>query len=316
MSAMNGRVASHAAGASGDAVEQLAELGILVRPNGPAEQRVGCPRCDRGARDDALGINIETGVYHCFRCGWSGRAGASETRSAAPTLRLDDPHRAERVRERLRAVWEASVPLEDGQARPVRAYLTARGLKAILEAPPACLRAHPALAYFDTTTRRELATWPAMLALFFDRRGEPCTVHATYLRHDGSGKAPVGSPKKILGIAARGATRGGAIRLNAPAAGRLGVAEGIESALSLHLIRGIPVWSSYCAGNLEALSLPAGLLELEIGVDVDADGKGERSARRLASRALGEQPSLRVRLIMPDGEGPRDLNDELRSSVR
>lgn len=294
----------------------LAELGIVVQPRGPREQRVPCPRCDHGSRDDALGVNIETGLYHCFRCGWSGRADSGETRSASSVARLDDPRRAERVRERLHEVWKASVPLTDGSAWPVRQYLALRGLQAILSAPPACLRAHASLKYFDTAARRELGAWPAMLALFSDRRGEPCTVHATYLRHDGSGKAPVGSPKKILGIAARGATRGGAIRLHAPEGGRLGVAEGIESALSLHLIRGIPVWSSYCAGNLEALALPCGLGELEIGVDVDEDGKGERSAQRLALRALREQPGLRVRLIVPEGEGPRDLNDELRSRAR
>lgn len=294
----------------------FSELGIATRPNGPAEQRVACPRCDRGRADDALGVNIESGLYHCFRCGWSGRAGTGETHSTGSVVRLDDPRRAERVCERLREVWKASVPITDVSARPVREYLASRGLQTILSAPPTCLRAHASLKYFDTAARRELGTWPAMLALFSDRRGEPCTVHATYLRHDGGGKAPVGSPKKILGIAKRGATRGGAVRLHELEGGRLGLAEGIESALSLHLIRRVPVWSAFCADNLAAVRLPASLTELEIGVDVDGNGTGERAARALASRILEERPSIRVRLIIPEGDGPRDLNDELRSRVR
>jgi putative DNA primase/helicase len=301
-----------------EAVRCLAELGVPVRGNGPAEQRVACPRCDHGARDDALGVNIETGVYHCFRCGWSGRAGASqraragETRSASPAPRACDPDRSERIRRRLRQVWSSGVALKSDLARPVRQYLEGRGLREILRAPPAVLRAHPRLAYFDTTTHREVGAWPAMLALFCDRKGAPVTVHATYLRTDGSGKAPVASPKKILGSPAHGATRGGAIRLHEIEGGRLGIAEGIESALSLHLIRSIPVWSSYCADNLAAVQLPPAITELEIGVDVDESGKGERAARALASRILTERPFVRVRLITPDGEGPRDLNDEIR----
>ncbi len=296
-----------------ETIRSLAELGVHIRSTAAAEQRVACPRCDRGARDDALGVNVQTGLYHCFRCGWSGRAGTGESRSAIVIRHVDDAERAERVRRRLREVWESSVPLASDLARPVRQYLEVRGLREVLASPPAALRAHPRLAYFDTAARRELGAWPALLALFCDRSGAPLTIHATYVRADGSGKAPVGAPKKILGSPTRGATRGGAIRLHDLENGRLGIAEGIESALSLHLIRRIPVLASYCADNLAAVRLPPALTELEIGVDIDASGTGERVARALASRILAERPRVRVRLITPDGEGPRDLNDEIRS---
>lgn len=290
---------------------KLLELGVAVDANGPAEQRVPCPRCDRGPRDDAMGANIETGVLHCFRCGWSGRAGSGDTHAGGGIVRIDDPRRAERVRKRLRDIWHTTVPLGEEAARAVQTYLHARGLGQVLLSPPAVLRAHPALAYFDTTGR-ELGKWPAMVALFANRDGDRCTVHATYLRADGSAKAPVANPKKVLGVPARGATKGGAIRLYQPQVGRLGIAEGIESALSLGLIRRIPVWSSYCADNLVTVRLPPRLRELEIGVDVDDNHKGEAAARALAARVLRNRPGLTVRLIMPDGDGPRDLNDELQ----
>lgn len=295
-------------------MSDLATLGITVRPRGPVEQRVPCPRCGdgHGAHDDALGVNVDTGVYHCFRCGWKGCASTNTASSVSPPVRIDDPAIAERKRERLRTTWRETVPLYHPKARPHRQYLEVRGLVQTLSAPPGVLRAHPALPYYDTATQRELGKHPALVALFADSNGEGVTLHATYLRADGRGKAPVSVPKKILGVPVRGATKGGAIRLYKPEDGRLGVAEGIESALSLRLIRKIPVWSSYCADNLTRICLPR-LRELEIGVDVDETGLGEAKARALAARVLREQPALRVLLVMPEGRGPRDLNDELRA---
>jgi hypothetical protein len=44
----------------------LAAVGIIANPRGMAEQRVPCPHCDRGKRDDALGVNVETGGRTMF----------------------------------------------------------------------------------------------------------------------------------------------------------------------------------------------------------------------------------------------------------
>jgi len=290
----------------------LHDLGIPYRLDGPIEQRLPCPRCDRGPRDDALGVNIETGAFHCFRCGWSGRAATGETRAPQPIMRADDPTRAKRVLARLRSTWKASCALDQRGAAPVRRYLEVRGLASILADTPQALRAHPGLAYFDGF--RERGLFPAMLALLSDRNGDGISLHATYLQPDGSGKAPVPSPKKVLGVPTRGATKGGAIRLYQPVDGVLGIAEGIESALSLRVIQRIPVWSAFCADNLAAVRLPR-LRELHIGVDVDESGKGESAARHLAHRMTLRHNSPRVMLVFPDGDGPRDLNDELRRRV-
>jgi putative DNA primase/helicase len=102
------------------------------------------------------------------------------------------------------------------------------------------------------------------------------------------------------------------VRLFPATVGVLGVAEGIESALSLHLIRKIPTWASFCADNLERIRLPEGLRELQIGVDMDASGKGQAVAEALAKRVLRWSPRTRVLYIKPELEGPGDLNDELR----
>jgi putative DNA primase/helicase len=287
-------------------VIDLSAAGISANPYGAAEQRVPCPHCAKGRRDRALGVNIENGVFHCFRCDWSGRAAGEERE---PLVWIDDAGVAERKRERLRQTWRESLALTHPKAYAVRAYLEARALGPVLEKPPKVLRAHPGLPYWDGA--RDLGRYPAMVALFHGATGQAVTLHVTYLRRDGCAKASVPSPKKILGVPVKGATRGGAIHLYEAHGGRLGIAEGIESALSLHLLHGLPVWAAFCADNLARVHLPRYLPELYIGMDMDASGTGERVARALATR-VRKWSRTEVWYVKPELDGPGDLNDELR----
>jgi putative DNA primase/helicase len=226
-------------------------------------------------------------------------------------MRINDPAVAARKRERLRQTWRESVPLAHPKAHAVRAYLQSRALGEVLKRPPAVLRAHPGLTYWDGS--KNLGRFPAMIALFHGSAGQPVTIHVTYLRGDGCAKAVVPSPKKILGVPVNGATRGGAIHLFEPRDGKLGISEGIESALSLHLLQRLPVWASFCADNLARVHLPRDLRELHIGVDLDESGKGEQVARALAARVGKWSRRTKVWFVRPDLEGLGDLNDELRT---
>lgn len=76
-----------------------------------------------------------------------------------------------------------------------------------------------------------------MLARLTNAEGKFITLHRTYLTADGS-KAPVHSAKKL----AAGAVENGVIRLY-PAGGVVCLAEGIETALSVHALTGLPAWS-------------------------------------------------------------------------
>lgn len=195
-------------------------IGIAVNPWGPTEQRLACPVCQMAKRDSALGANIDTGVFHCFRCDWKGNVGGCyTTRPVRTVASLDDPVRAARKRERLRQIWRETLPLNHANARPVRRYLEARALTEVLKNPPSVLRAHNGIVYWDGT--RELGAFPAMVALFHEANGQPVTLHVTYLRPDGCAKASVPAPKKILGVPVRGATKGGAIHLHEPRNGVL-----------------------------------------------------------------------------------------------
>jgi putative DNA primase/helicase len=291
----------------------LTAAGIIANPAGREEQRVPCNQCAKNERDRTMGVNIEDGRYHCFRCGAKGRVGDLRSQSTTRIARFDDPAVAQRKRERLRQTWKESLPLSDAKAYAVRTYLQSRALGEVLKRPPAVLRAHPGLTYWDGV--ENLGTYPAMIALFHGATGQPVTLHVTYLRSDGCAKASVPSPKKILGVPVHGATRGGAIHLHEPREGKLGISEGIESALSLHLLQSMPVWASFCADNLARVHLPRDLRELHIGIDLDASGKGEEVARALASRVRKWSRRIKVWFVKPELEGLGDLNDELRRRV-
>jgi putative DNA primase/helicase len=294
----------------------VSDLGITISEDGPIEQRRPCPRCARSGHDDALGVNRVNGVFHCFRCGWAGKFETGQTRSAT-VINVDDAARADRVRRRLRETWANSVGLDLYRAWPVYTYFRARGLERALDEDLPDLRFHAALDYYDNATRQSLGRYPALVAMFRDGTGKPVSLHATYLRRDGKGKAPVASPRKILGTMASGATRGGAIRLHYPRGGKLGIAEGIETALSLHLLSGmIPVWAAYSSGNLMAVRIPQYLTVLKIAVDKDLSGVGERAATALASRMRRRRKTIDLHLVYPDRPAPSDLNDQLLEQPR
>jgi phage/plasmid primase-like uncharacterized protein len=197
-------------------------------------------------------------------------------------------------------VWDQSLAPNDRRAAPLRAYLERRGLaEARLDA--GVVRFHLALGYWtrDGFGRpRCIGRLPAMVARVMGPDGPPLTLHRTYLTREG-GKAPVAEPKKLM--AAPGALSGGAIRLFASTK-ELGVAEGIETALAVHLWTGIPVWSAVSARMLEAVQLPPGIRRVVIWADLDRSGAGQYAAVRLRARLSAEGIETSVKL--PPGPLP------------
>lgn len=127
---------------------------------------------------------------------------------------------------------------------PVWRYLCARGLGDLV--PSRELRFVKRLACWEVpdgqnidgaAKARLVGEFPAMLARLTNAEGKFITLHRTYLTADGS-KAPVHSAKKL----AAGAVENGVIRLY-PAGGVVCLAEGIETALSVHALTGLPAWS-------------------------------------------------------------------------
>jgi putative DNA primase/helicase len=185
---------------------------------------------------------------------------------------------------------------------PVDQYLRRRSL--CVQSYPTVLRCHPALGYYEKSSSGrsvKVAEYPAMLACIQGADGHAVTLHRTYLC-DGD-KAPVPDARKVLSSGINGA----AVRL-VEAGDELALAEGIETALAVHLATAKPVWAAISAGNLEKLWLPAQVKRVCIYADNDADGafEGQACAFALARRlARGTPPegARAVRVYVPREAG-------------
>lgn len=123
-----------------------------------------------------------------------------------------------------------------------------------------------------------------------DASGAGCAVHRTYLGSNGQ-KASVSTAKKLAGKAPAGA----AIRLSAPS-GYLGIAEGVETALSAFLLFGVPTWAAISAGGLERWSPPDDVRRVIVFGDNDVSGTGQAAAWSLAKRLIASGVDTQVRI--------------------
>jgi putative DNA primase/helicase len=201
---------------------------------------------------------------------------------------------------------QAAAPCRNGAAlriwresRPVRGtaaarYLASRGLRT----DSAQLRYHPRTPQGagSLTVRR-----PALIAAVADDSGV-IAIHRTFVDPDGNGLAPIAAPRGGLGRFGRGA-----VRLGGPAP-RLGLAEGIETALSATALFGISCWAALGVERFARLSLPAEVEQLLLFLDHDSGGQ---RAERLARRAFADVAHIEAHYPARPGD---DWNDVLRRS--
>jgi len=214
---------------------------------------------------------------------------ARHARLDLPALRAA-PNQAPDHSHEIARIIAGSQPLAGS---PAETYLRSRGL-----ADPASsdLLFNPDLADFETKRG-----WPGMVARVRNGAGDLMGgIHRTFLLDDGSGKARAG--KKMLGPVA-----GGSVRL-APigADGHLGIAEGIETALSAQKIFGVPTWAALSADGLRRWEWPAGIRR--VTVFADAGEAGAQAAAALAERlSAAGIPHSSIAPLHGD-----DFNDDLR----
>ena len=261
-------------------------------------------RCFAGCALDAILAAIGLEVSDLFpgepdRWRWT-RAPKLPAPRREPTPRPDDG-----VRRKLEGLWSKGIPLERPGAELGRRYLEVRGIK--LGALPAwpLLRLHPGLPYREGG--QALGTFPTLLAKVEHPTHGLVALHRTYLAPDGSGKAPVPSPKKLTTPTFPGATRGAGVRLLPVVGEEVAVAEGIETALAIAVATGLPAFAAVSAGGLEAWTPPRGAKAVLIGAD--GDEAGRKAAATLARRLLAM--GVRVRLaVAEEGRDWLDLVKE------
>lgn len=283
----------------------LRTLGIdrrfLTNRHGP------CPICggkDRWRFDDKDG----RGTWFCSRCGAGDgfrlimlhqRCNFPEVikmvESVIGSARIEPPRDRiceDAARERANRMWRECQPIGEIVTR----YLASRRLDGRTWQG---LRSHPALEY-----GREGPTYPAMVAMVHDAAGKPATLHRTYLRADGTGKADVPAPRRT----SHGLTipKGAAIRLAAVET-RMGIAEGIETAMAATILFGLPVWCALNAGNLSAWNPPDGIDEVVIFADKDRNFVGQSAAYHLAERLAKRGLKISVKCPIISGSDWADV---------
>lgn len=221
-----------------------------------------------------------------------------------------DPHDGATRAAALRLFLSAQATLRN---TPAFSYLKARGIDlAELGRQPRALRFHPSCKCIEAG-----AELPAMLAAISGPNGEHLATHRTFLAEQGGiwMKAPLRSPKKVLGSYAGGTIRlwrGGSGRplSAAPELGTIVIAEGIETALSIAVAcPEYRVLAAVSVSNLGRIILPASALDIVLAADSDPPGSPAAVAlQRAVDRLLAEGRSVR---IARSSRG-HDFNDGLR----
>lgn len=247
-----------------------------------------CNQCDQKAGDTIQLIKKKTGfAYPEIIEKIAGMIGAIEpTKIFQPTKK--DPSIY------LKKLWKESEIAKPND--PVAKYLMARKMMII----PDDLRYCPEC--WNAELKKNI---PAMLAIVRNRDGKPVSMHRTYL--NGNSKADVEKPKMMLpGIEP---LMGCAVRLFAVADGKLGVAEGIETAISCNLLVEIPVWAMLSTALMEGFVPPKEVRHVMVFADNDANYAGQKSAYALANKLYNKPYECNVEVFVPKKTG--DFNDEL-----
>lgn len=168
----------------------------------------------------------------------------------------------DRRRQALNDTWKHSQ-----NPSIVLEYLTERGIPANIISVVKDLRGHKSLVYIGDNKDRMFR--PAMLALIRNSKGEPISIHRTYV-----GIQP--KEKKIMPPLEN--ITGGCVRLGEPD-DTLVLAEGIETALAAWALTGYPAWATISAhGMAELKSIPMHVKKVIICADNDESFTGQAAA--------------------------------------
>jgi hypothetical protein len=197
-------------------------------------------------------------------------------------------------------------------------YLRSRGIVGVADLD--CLRFHPR-CYYRAHDDAPRETWPALIAAVTDMDGAMTGILRTWLARDGSGKAPLATPRRALGRLLGSGVRFGRAQPAPAEAGVMAAGEGLETLLSLRVVLpAMPMVAALSSAHLAALILPAGLRRLYIARDNDR--AGHRAAEALGIRANADGIEDLVLTPRADdfntdlcGLGPEALAASLRAQL-
>lgn len=192
-------------------------------------------------------------------------------------------------------LWRAASTLAGS---PAEAYLAGRAIE--LRSPE--LRFHARTPLGPQGAVRFL---PAMIAAVRNDEGI-LALHRTFINAKTGRVAAFDRPKRALGSLGTGG-----VRLALPRGGKLGLAEGIESALSAMQIFGVPCWATLGNERFGLVTIPESVRELHLFVDADAGGALAEDRARDAYARDGR----RIVTCRPRSDGS-DWNDVAMTHAR
>jgi putative DNA primase/helicase len=292
--------------------------GILMHLGVPCEalknKHGPCPLC--GGDDRFRFDNIDgKGTYICNNCGagdgmalaiaFTGKAFsevAAQIDGILGNVKPDAPPRAPMSdsdrRQALIEAWTQGKPIVPGDL--AHRYLAARGVDEVIY--PKAMRFAPALRDGEGGVR------PCIMALVGVYGEKAVSLHRTFLRADGMAKAEMAAPRKMMpGELPDGAC----VQLSEwTGKGTLGIAEGIETAMSASALFDLPVWAGINTSIMAKWLPPPGCDDVAIFADNDAKFGGQAAAYHLAHRLACK--GMAVTVHMPPTAG-QDWNDVLIS---
>ncbi len=277
-------------------------------------------------RSPSFHVEPKRNIAHCFGCGvtcnpitflqkfrqldfvaavreLAGRALEPSPRAAHP-LRLSS---GQRLVSPASAEYIASLWRDADHPELAELYLASRGINLRPKPLPWALRGHHRVRSTETNQYR-----PAMLAAVSDAAGAITALQRiwcerTVVSDNGVSSAKgtlsdLVAPKKVIGPMGAGA-----VRLAEPAA-VLGLAEGVETALSASQLYRLPVWATLGAQRLGSIDLPD--VVKKVVIFGDNGTAGEKAAA--AAVSLYRRRGYQCEAVFP--ESGNDFNDLL--SVR
>ncbi|WP_208952580.1 toprim domain-containing protein [Rahnella sp. ChDrAdgB13] len=228
-------------------------------------------------------------------------------RDQAPAKKLESDVTAER--DRVIRHFSAMPPLRGTLGE---AYLNKRGINTLPSAD--------ATRYCQNQKVGGGGVYQALWSLATDNKANLCYLHRTLL--DGDRKADVDVAKKQRALQEKNVLDHAvsvAIRLF-PVASTLGIAEGIETALSCKQLYGVNTWSVINAGFMEKFRVPAGVQHLVIFADMDIHtATGQAAAFVCARSNLNAKNDLkRISIRWADHGDFNDLiinGDQVREQI-
>lgn len=205
-----------------------------------------------------------------------------------------------------------SPPKKDAAEKYAEAVEFWRTGKRLVEGDPVDLYLRRRVGFYQPTKALKFipatpfsgSTYPAMVSAYVDVHGDLAGVQRTFLTLDGH-KAGLDPDRWNTGAL----PDGGAIRLGQHDK-VLGIAEGVETALSATRLYALPVWAALNENRLEVWQPPEGVTEIVVFGDADMNCVGQAAAFALGKR-LSRDKTRTVQVMIPPDLGT-DWNDVLQ----